>query len=93
MALTPKQDRNGVTVEGGTQSQDELAMPSATPGDLAGLMGQSQSAAEVRGGEGHDLINSPAGSGTAGHEVGGYGAMFEWDAGLAINDVEGGGSG
>ncbi len=45
-------------------------------------------------GEGRGLMDSPQGSGSGGHsDIGGGGSMWEWDAGLAIGDIEGGGSG
>jgi hypothetical protein len=85
MAFTGKQQRNGTDIGGGGEQNP---MPGPMP-DVAGLMSQSQSAAEVRSMEGRDLMASPQGSGAAGHEVGGYGAMFEWDAGLAIGEQPG----
>jgi len=89
MAFTSKQQRNGADVGGADQN---TAQPGPSP-DVGGLMSGSQAAAEVKMAEAHAFWTSPAGSGVAGHQIGGYGAMFEWDAGLAIHDVEGGGSG
>jgi len=87
MAFTGKQVRNGADI-GGADSNNPMPGPMPTV-----PLSESQSAADVRMSEAHAFMTSPAGAGTAGHEIGGYGAMFEWDAGLAINDVEGGGSG
>jgi hypothetical protein len=89
--LTPKQVRNGITSEAGEQN-------SAQPGpdvtrQVASTMRQSEAAANRRKNEPAGLIQSPKGSGVAGHRIGGGGDMFVWDSGLAINDVEGGGSG
>jgi hypothetical protein len=82
--LNPKQQRNGNTGPAGEQD----SMPGPYP-DVGGVMSASQSAADVRSTEGHDFMSSPAGSGAGGHQVGGYGAMFEWDAGLAIGEEPG----
>ena len=85
MALTPKQERNGISVEGGTQSQEQLAQPGpmVTP-----PVGQAMAAAERTMAEAHDLF---VGGGADG--AGTQGSVPEWDSGLAVNDVEGGGSG
>lgn len=89
--LTPKQQRNGITSEAGEQN-------SAQPGpdvtrQVASTKRQAENAANARKNEAAGLIQSPQGSGLSGHQVGGAGDMFAWDSGLAINDVEGGGSG
>jgi len=91
MAFTGKQERNGAVGSGGEQN---TAVPGPyDEGGIAGAMSASQSAADVRSNEASNLMRSPAGTGLAGHNVGGGGSMFEWDAGLAIHDVEGGISG
>ena len=88
MVFTGKQQRNGADI-GSPDSNNP--MPGPTP--TVPLM-EAQDAADVRMSEGHAFMTSPAGAGVEGHEIGGGGdMMFEWDAGLAINDVEGGGSG
>jgi hypothetical protein len=100
VAFTAKQERNGADMGGGGQN---TAQPSVSlPGDIAALKAQAEAAAaSVMGdvgpgqntGEARGLLESPQGSGVDGHEIGSHGAMWEWDAGLAINDIEGGGSG
>jgi hypothetical protein len=90
---TPKQQRNGADTgapgSGATMAQPG---PDATK-QVQQAKRQAEGAANRRMNDAASLIKSPQGSGTTGHEVGGYGDMFAWDAGLAINDVEGGGSG
>jgi hypothetical protein len=98
MAYTAKQERNGATGDDGSQNS---AQPGPVP-VVAPLVTQSQAAATTvmgglivgqDGGEGRVLMESPQGSGIGGHQVGAHGSMWAWDDGLAINDVEGGGSG
>jgi hypothetical protein len=60
--------------------------------DLAPMMRQARNAGMSRMSDAKSLIVSPQGSGVDGHQGGG-GENFMWDAGLAVNDVEGGGSG
>jgi hypothetical protein len=62
--------------------------PDAT-GDIRAAKSLAESAANARKNEAAGFIQSPQGSGVTGHEVGGGGAMWEWDAGLAINEVSG----
>ena len=90
MAYTDKQMRNGATGDSGTQN---TAVSGPMPADVGGLMQQAESAAAATMAEGHALMESPQGSGVSGHEVGTHGSTYEWDSGLAINDVEGGMSG
>jgi hypothetical protein len=52
-------------------------------------MGQSESAALGRAAETIAEFQTPAGSGRGGHTVGAGGSMFEWDAGLAIDEGTG----
>lgn len=89
--LTPKQQRNGITSQAGEQNSAQPG-PDATR-QVAAVKRQAENAANTRKNEAAGLIQSPQGSGVTGHEVGGGGSMWEWDAGLAITDVEGGGSG
>lgn len=81
MALTPKQERNGIPAMAAGQATeivDKGPMPDVPP-----LVAQAMSAAIGTMTEGHAMMGA-----LAGHAV-----SFEWDAGLAVNDVEGGGSG
>lgn len=87
MAYTGKQERNGATGSGGEQNSAQPG-PDSTAA-IAGLLSQSQSAAENRGGDAKNLFVSPAGSGVGGHDVGAVGPMFEWDSGLAIAEQPG----
>lgn len=89
---TPKQDRNGVPGPGATGGNVAMPGPDATK-EIAGVMRQAEAAANTRKEQTAGFIESPAGAGVSGHQIGGGGSMFEWDSGLAINDVEGGGSG
>jgi len=89
--LTPKQVRNGITSEAGEQNSPQPG-PDATR-EITGVKRQAENAANQRKSEAQGLLESPQGSGVAGHQVGGSGDMWSWDSGLAINDVEGGGSG
>jgi hypothetical protein len=91
VAFTDKQVRNGADQGGGGQNT-AIPGPDSTP-DIAGLIPVSVSAAMTRLEEGHAMIESPQGSGVDGHQVGAGGSMWEWDSGLAVNDVEGSGSG
>ncbi len=92
MAFTAKQERNGADMGGGEQN---TALPGpSSQADIAAAKVQSESAAGVRGDEGAALLQSAQGAGVGGHpDIGGGGSMWEWDAGLAIGDIEGGGSG
>jgi hypothetical protein len=81
MAFTDKQIRNGADQGGGEQN-------TATPGpsaqaDIAAAKGQAEAAGMSNMSEGHAMAGTLAG----------HGVSFEWDAGLAISDIEGGGSG
>jgi hypothetical protein len=89
--LTPKQQRNGITSEAGEQNSAQPG-PDVTK-QVASVKRQAEAAADRRKREASGLLNSPQGSGVAGHQVGANGDMFVWDSGLAITDVEGGGSG
>jgi hypothetical protein len=91
MATGPRQERIGNTPVAGEQNSAQPG-PDATR-EIGSLKRQAEGAAERRKDEAAGLIRSPQGSGVAGHQIGGAGSMFEWDSGLAINDVEGGGSG
>jgi hypothetical protein len=82
MAFTPKQERNGADMGGGGQDT-ALPGPSALA-DIAAAKAQAEAAGLSNMAEGHAM----AGATLDGHTV-----SFEWDAGLAINDNEGGGSG
>jgi len=89
MAYTAKQLRNGATGDGGEQQSAQVG-PGA---DVAGLMSTAEAAADARKRETAGFMQSPQGSGVGGHELGAGGDIWQWDSGLAINDVEGGGSG
>jgi len=92
MAMTPKQERNGITGAAGGGGNVARPGPDAT-GEILALKGQSEAAADRRKQDTQGFIESPAGSGAAGLQIGGGGDMFVWDSGLAVSDVEGGGSG
>lgn len=90
---TPKQQRNGAdTGAAGSGATTAQPGPDATK-QITSTKRQAENAANARKSEAAGLIQSPQGSGVSGHQIGGAGSMFEWDSGLAINDVEGGGSG
>ena len=86
MAYTDKQLRNGATGDSATQ---DTARPSVDlTATISGLQSQAEAAGNDRWNEGRGLIESPAGAG-GGREVGAGGSMWEWDAGLAINEMSG----
>jgi hypothetical protein len=90
---TPKQVRNGADTgapgSGATMNQPG---PDVTR-QVVSAKRQAESAADRRKDEAAGLIQSPQGTGVSGHQIGANGDMFVWDSGLAVNDVEGGGSG
>jgi len=88
MGLTPKQERNGIPEMGASRN---TAQPSQSiERDVRGLMRESQTAADERKDEAHnEIFVTPQGNTPVGREVGAYGDMFEWDAGLAISEPEG----
>jgi hypothetical protein len=84
MGLTPKQERNGIP-------EMLPGHVTAEPGPMAAPPVAAATAAVVPiQQEAHGLWTTPAGAGA--QDIGPTGPMFEWDSGLAINDVEGGGS-
>jgi hypothetical protein len=88
MAYTDKQVRNGAT--GAVGDNTSVAQPGPMPtAEIAAEITQAVSVAESRDREAVDLLASPAGSGVAGHQIGGAGSMWEWDSGLAVNEVAG----
>ncbi len=91
MATTPRQERIGNMPVAGEQNSAQPG-PDVTK-QVASTKRQAEAAANRRMSDAHSLIESPQGAGVSGHEVGTGGSTWEWDAGLAINDVEGGGSG
>jgi hypothetical protein len=91
MATGPRQERIGNMPVAGEQNSAQPG-PDSTR-QVASVKRQAEAAANQRKDEARGLISSPQGSGVAGHQIGGAGDMFMWDSGLAINDVEGGGSG
>lgn len=79
MAFTPKQERQGTAIGApGHNSADSNEGPMPAP-----PVGQATAAGVGAMTEGHPMVNV-----LAEHAV-----SFEWDSGLAINDVEGGMSG
>jgi hypothetical protein len=85
MGFTDKQERNGATGSGGEQ---DSAQPGPMP-NVSPLIGQAEAVANDRWNQGRDLLQSPQGSGTTGHQVGAAGNMWEWDSGLAISELSG----
>jgi hypothetical protein len=95
VAYTDKQLRNGATGDSATQ---DTAQPSV---DVTALVSSeisaAQAAAAERGRETAAMLSSPQGSGpsadsTVGapaRQVGSGGSMYEWDSGLAINELAG----
>ena len=81
MAYTDKQQRNGATGSVATQNT-AVPGPDAT-GVIAAAKAQAEAAATSHGVDGHAMAG----------ELAGHAVSFEWDAGLAVNDVEGEGSG
>ena len=93
MGLTGKQERNGITVPGGTQNSGQTGpIP-----DVAGVKPQSEVAALERTNQTQGIFESPQGSGPspastidgAERQIGAGGNMWEWDAGLAIKEAAG----
>jgi len=62
--------------------------PDAT-GDISAAKATAEAAADTRKQETAGFIQSPQGSGIGGHEMGAGGSMWEWDSGLAINELPG----
>jgi hypothetical protein len=91
MATGPRQERIGNMPVAGEQNSAQPG-PDATR-DITSVKRQAENAANRRKEETAGFIQSPQGSGAGGHELGGAGDMYVWDSGLAISDVEGGGSG
>lgn len=98
MAMTPKQDRNGVP--GPVETRNTAQPGLSAEADIRSAMATAQAAADARKRQAHEFMASPAGSGPTGSNVlpgrviaNPGGTVWQWDAGLAINDVEGGGSG
>jgi hypothetical protein len=86
--LTPKQERNGVGPDPAPGHNTAVAGPDVTA-TVSSAMGSSESAALGRAAETVAEFQTPAGSGRGGHTVGAGGSMFEWDAGLAIDEGTG----
>jgi hypothetical protein len=84
MGYTDKQVRNGATGDAGERSSQTGPVPNVSP-----VMGQAESAGNDRWNEGRGLLESPQGSGTGGHQVGSGGSMWEWDSGLAVDELSG----
>jgi len=92
MATGPRQERIGNMPVAGEQNSAE-AGPDVTR-QVASVKRQAEAAANQRKRETQGFIESGQGSGLGGHaDIGTGGSTWEWDSGLAINDVEGGGSG
>lgn len=89
---TPKQDRNGVPGPASTGGNVAQPGPDAT-GEIARVMKQAQNAADARKQQTAGFIETSAGAGVDGHRIGAAATSYQWDDGLAVNDVEGGGSG
>jgi hypothetical protein len=88
VAYTDKQIRNGAT--GAVSDNTSVAQPSTDlTGEIAAAISQAEAAGNDRWNEGRGLLDSPQGSGGSGRQVGGGGSMWEWDAGLAINEASG----
>jgi hypothetical protein len=89
MAMTPKQDRNGVPGPMTTSPHTAQPGPDATK-KIQSLMRQAENYGNARKNEAHsELLNTPQGSGVNGHEIGGGGNMYEWDSNLAVSEVPG----
>jgi hypothetical protein len=92
MAVTDKQARNGVPGPDATRDPQTGPVP-----DVAPLIGQAEAAALPRGEDGHTLMGSSQGSGPAGSSavatpdrvLGDNGSIWEWDSGLAIDELSG----
>ncbi len=82
MGLTGKQERNGITADAGERAPQTGPMPNIP-------IGAAESAGNDRWNEGRDLMVSPQGSGTGGHQVGAGGNMWEWDSALAVSEMPG----
>lgn len=80
MAFTQKQERNGTDI--GADGHNSAVV---NEGPIPAIpMGAAMGAAAAYSDQGHVVFDGGMSEGMA---------NFEWDAGLAINDVEGGGSG
>jgi hypothetical protein len=86
--LTPKQERNGVGPDPAPGHSTAVPGPDTTS-IISPAKGQSESAALGRAAETIAEFQTPAGSGRGGHTVGAGGSMFEWDAGLPIDEGTG----
>jgi hypothetical protein len=80
MAFTPKQQRQGTDI-GGADHNTAAAGPYP---DVGSVMSQATAAGNAYNNSGHAVMT---GAGLPDQ------APREWDQGLAINDIEGGGSG
>jgi len=88
MDYTGKQIRNGAT--GTVSDNPSYAQPGPdASGDITAAKSTAESAADARKQETAGFITSPQGSGVGGHQMGGGGSMWEWDSGLAVNEVSG----
>ena len=86
---TPKQDRNGVPGPGATGGYVAMPGPDATA-EIKSVQRTAEAAGNARKVETYnELLNTPAGSGAAGHTLGAGGNMYEWDSGLAVNEASG----
>ena len=93
MAITDKQARNGVP---GPSDTHNTAQPGPMP-DVSGPKIAAETEAIGRTSQGQDIFNSPAGSGPssastiqdAERQIGAAGNMWEWDSGLAIDELSG----
>ena len=86
---TPKQDRNGVPGPGATGGNVSMPGPDSTA-EIGSVKRAAEAAGNARKVETYnELLNTPQGSGTAGHTLGAGGNMYEWDSGLAVNEPAG----
>ncbi len=91
MATGPRQERIGNMPVAGEQNSAQPG-PDATR-QVASVKRQAEAAEAADAREAAAFMSSPQGAGAGGHQIGGRGDMYVWDSGLAITDVEGGGSG
>ena len=90
---TPKQERNGAT---GSVATGNTAQPGPIP-DLSGMKIASETAGLGRTDATQDIFQSPAGAGpspastveAAERQIGAQGNIWEWDSGLAVDEMSG----
>ncbi len=88
MAMTDKQDRNGVPGPMATENTAQPG-PDATK-QIQSVMRQAMNYGEARKNEtNREILDTPQGSGVGGHQLGGGADMYDWDSNLAVDELSG----